>query len=205
MMQEGIQDWLQFLKEGNGAFGTVLLVLGACYLLAGWRFGRAAYVITYALVGIAVGVCAGQSVGADVAYAAVLGAVSVVTCVASGKHAGALLAGGLGSGLAWWWLGPMQVPAVTMGIALVLAFCAFGSAGATNDRGVSIVVTSLVGAILVVSGLIGVANESRAMATQLRAMASIKIFYPLVLTVVTVSGILLQMSAAKRQDSGNVG
>lgn len=204
-MQDVIQSWLQFLKEGNGAFGGVILVIGVCYLLAGGRFGRAAYIITYALIGIAVGVCSGQSVGEDVIYAAVIGVVSVVICVASGKYAGALLAGGLGSVFAWWWLGSMQVPALTMYIALVLAFSAFGAAGATNDRGVSIAVTSLVGAILIVSGLIGLAHESRSMATQLRAMASIKIFYPLVLSIVTVCGIMLQMASAKSQDSGNVG
>ena len=205
MMQNVIHSWMQFLKQENGALGVVILVLGACYLLAGWRFGRAAYIITYALVGIAVGVCVGQSGGADVIYATVIGVVLAVICVASGKYAGALLAGGFGSLAVWWWLGPMHVPAVTMCIALVLAFGAFGAAGATNDRGVCIVVTSWVGAILTVSGLIGVAHESRSLAGQLSAMGSTKIFYPFVLTVVTVSGILLQMASAKRQDSGHVG
>ena len=204
-MQDIIRSWTQFLAAGNGGFGAVLTVLGFCYVFAGWRFGRAAHVVNYAAVGIAAGIQIGQSGAEDFIYAGVMAAVLVAICIASGKYAGALFAGALGVVVAWWWLGPMDVPAVTMCIALALSFGAFGAVGATNDRIASIVVTSLVGAIFMVSGMIGMASESRAVANQLRSMASFSIFYPLLLTVVAVSGIMLQLAAAKRQDVGSVG
>ena len=100
---------------------------------------------------------------------------------------------------------PMHVPAATMCIALVLAFGVFGAVGVVNDRIVSIVLTSVVGAILMVSGLSGVAHESRSLAIQLSTMASYKLFYPFLLTVATVSGVMLQMAAAKKHQTGSVG
>lgn len=203
-MQDVIRTWMRFLTEGNGALGAVILTLGTCYLFAGWRFGRMANFTTYALAGLAAGVYAGQSGGEDFIYASVICTLSILICLVSGRYAGAVLAGGLGLVLAWWWLGAMQLPAATMYIAFALAFAGFAALGATNDRIVSIVVTSLVGAILMVSGLTAMAHESRGMALQLRGLASYRIFYPLLLTVATVSGIMLQMAAAKRQDSGNV-
>ena len=92
-MQEIIRTWMRFLAEGNGGIGAVLMVLGLCFVFAGWRFGRAAHVVNFALTGIAVGLQLGESRGEGFIYAAVIGVVLVVICIASGKYAGAVFAG----------------------------------------------------------------------------------------------------------------
>jgi hypothetical protein len=112
------------------------------------------------------------------------------------------LAGAVGGFAALLILEPTAMPAVTIYLLTAVAFAGAAAFCITFQRESVIVITALAGSTLMVSGLVAMVHESRWLGRQLEAMASTGILYPFLILVPTVSGVLLQLGAAKRRDMG---
>lgn len=199
-----LSEWVQFLEGNEGVLGLILIICGLGFLLTGWRFARVSLVAIYGLVGMILGCSFGSYSAECLLFAVLCGCLLSILSVVLKNHAAPILAGILGSLTAWVVLGPSAVPPPTIYIVTGLTFVGVLAVSVVSRREAIIVLTSFVGALLVVSGLIAVVSESRSLALQYRSISGNGLFFPLALLVPTVSGILLQLGASNRSDAGNV-
>ncbi|MEE9296654.1 MAG: hypothetical protein V3W34_17050 [Phycisphaerae bacterium] len=203
-MPEVLREWSQFLQSGGSLLGLMLAFVGVTFLMSGWRFGRTAIIITYALVGAVGGrMFAVEHLGALAAVASGA-AVCVMLCVLLRRYSGPLLAGFLGSMSLWALLGSSTIPPPTVYIVLGLAFAVVGAFSFANIRSTTILLTSFTGAGLFTSGLVGMALDSSVLSPHFQSIASFSFFYPFLVIASMASGIFLQRAAANRVDCGEI-
>jgi len=197
-------QWTHYIEINGGATGLVLVAFGACFLGLGWRFERIALSAVYGLLGVVWGFYFGTGqpyvlvlVGGCATVGLVLGAIL-------GRLSASVLSGLLGAVAAWTILDSYRIPATTFYVIVGLAFAAAMAVAVTRHREATIVGTSFVGAVLLVSGLIAMVSQSRTLLPHYRSLAEMGIFFPFVLAVATVSGVLLQLAASNRSDSGDI-
>lgn len=152
-MAFSLQDWLLFLKTGDKLMGLPLLLGGAVLMFFGWRLWKLCVVLSFGLIGAALVVHfvpnPEQHQLFIFAGGALLGGLSYFPA----NYSVAVLGGILGGGTLLYFLSGLGFNNVV--------YCAGGAAallGATayafiNRRLVVIVVTSMLGAMLLVSGL----------------------------------------------------
>jgi hypothetical protein len=199
-MQYYVLEWTRYMEGTGSMVGLVSAVAGMCFVLYGWRMYEVALLLVYGAVGAGVGASlAPQSVPVAVtATAGVL--VFVGVGVALRKYAAPMLAGSVAALIAWYVLAPTSVPSPTTYIVMALACVAVMTVSMSNLRGCTIAVTAFIGAILVVSGLVALVADSRALFPHYRNMRAFGLFIPFLLLVPTVCGILLQMADAQGKD-----
>jgi hypothetical protein len=205
MISSLLVEWKTFLETTSATLGVVL-VLGGCSLISsGWRFEQFSRVFTFMVAGTILGRIVGDGSGSELIDAlmgaCVFGAVGFVL-----GRAATPLAMGVGAAMAAWVvIGGPSLPAPTIYILMALSGAAAAMAAVTNARGAIIILTSCVGASLFVSGVINVIAESRSLSPHFRTMSAYAVFYPVLLIVPTVSGIFMQLGAARRDGCGDVG
>ena len=199
-----VTHWIRYLETNEGVLGIILVVCGLCFLLAGWRFGRISLVLIYGLIGAALGCELGSGSFERILYTLLCGGGGAALGFLLRRYSAPLLAGALSSFTAWTILGQTMMPPSTIYILVGLTFIAVTAVSVMSKRGTTIVLTSLVGAIFLVAGLIAMVSESRTLGMHYRGMASHGLFFVFALLVPTVSGILLQLAAAKRTESGDL-
>ena len=196
--------WLRYLESNQGTLGLILVAVGLSFLLTGWRFRRASMVVVFALVGAVVGCCLGFN-SMNMGWFALAGVgVATVVGLLAGRNGGPVLGSFLGGWAVWGVLESTRLPTpVTL---IIVALAAIGVAGVTltHKRETTIVLTSLAGAAILVSGVIALVGESHTLETHYRAMTSNVLFFPFAIIVPTVCGILLQMADVRRDDGGEV-
>ncbi len=197
-------QWTHYVEINGGAMGLVLTAFGLCFLGLGWRFERVALSIVYGLVGVVVGFQLGAGRSDVFAFAIGCAVVGVGLGVAFGRLSAPILAGLLSAVAVWAILDSYRIPATTFYVIVGLAFVAGLGMAVTRHREATIVATSFVGAFLLISGLIAMVSESRTLLPHYRSLAEVGIFFPFALAVPTVSGVLLQLAASNRSDSGSV-
>lgn len=203
-MRYAVKAWLDYLHGTDAVFGGVLAIAGICFLLMGWRFQRLSMAVSYVMICAAAGTVFGPSPALKFLYAVVAGGAGFAIAWGASTYSPALLAGTLGALGLWLVLGDSTIPPPTSYIFLGISFMVIGAFGAMEARGTAIVVTSFVGAALFVSGLVATVAASRTFLPHFRSMSNSSLFYPFLLLVPTVMGVLLQFAAAKRQDCGEI-
>jgi hypothetical protein len=197
-------EWVNMMQASDSLTGMVLVCAGLGFLLAGWRFARIAILFSYGFVGAAGGYFLGRYYLGPLPFAAGLALVSIGLGYFLKRYAAPTLAALLGSLTLWAILGPTTVPAPTIYIVLTLAFVAVFIFSISHVRETTVVMTSFIGAIFIVSGIVAMASSSSTFGPHYRSMSAYGLFYPFLLIVPTVSGILIQLGDARSQDSGAV-
>ncbi len=198
-MINSTHEWLSLLKQASPMLGIPLLAAGAGLMIFGWRLSRVCVALTFAVVGYLAGhmiwghVEGQQSMPWIAAAGLALVALAPVSwgiALAGGLGASALLFGALkGFGLTG--------PALWVAAGVVL----FGATAlsAIQRRYVVIVLSSLEGSILMLSGLTAMAISSGAVYNTVKGMASSSgIVAPFMLLVPTVVSFFYQVSDVRR-------
>ncbi len=197
-------EWIRFLEGHESLLGAILFVAGLCYLFVGWRFVQTSLISIYGLTGAALGSRIGEADLERTLYAVFCGAGLAALGWVLRQYAGPMLAAALAAATVAALMGPSSVPSPTYYIVLGVVFIAIVAVGMTSRRETTIILTSFVGAIVLVSGLVAMVAESRTLVAHYRGMSSNGFFFPFLLMVATTCGILLQLGAAKRSDSGDI-
>lgn len=197
-----LHEWGSYLTDENGLLGALLVTGGATLLFAGWRIDRVALLVIFGLAGFAVGAGLSDGQGQPIWGGCVGAGAAAVVCAILRSYAPTLLAGVVGGFAALFLLEPTTMPPVTVYLLTAVAFAVGAAFCITFQRESVIVMTALAGSALMVSGLVAMVHESRWLGRQFEAMASTGILYPFLILVPTVSGVLLQLGAAKRRDMG---
>lgn len=197
IMRFVVLDWIQFIERAGSLLGLVFIALGAVFMLSGWRLARIAMVATYMLIGISAGIVfAPDSIGRILTALVLAGVVGGIGYLLKDR-AGPVLAGLLGSLTIWTILGSSTVPAPTIYIVLVMIFVAITATALSNRVATSVYLTSFVGGMFIASGLVSLIMASTAIAPHFRGMSKSAVFYPFLIIVPTVCGVMLQLGDAK--------
>ncbi len=142
-----------FLQDVHYAGGFPLVVVGVILMLFGWRMWKVCVVLAFGALG-AVLTARLTSPGPDqlfyvVCGAAILGAVSYVPV----KYAIIVLGGMIMTGVTFYYLGGSRIDTTILYAALGLSMLVGTAYSALNRQRVVIFVTSLFGAVLLVSGV----------------------------------------------------
>ncbi len=203
-MRNVVLQWLLLMQGMDNVLGLVLFLCGMGFLLTGWQFARVAILFTYAIMGASAGYFIGEYQGNPL----MLSGIGLVSLFGLGyvlnRYASPILSGTLGSLTFWTMLGPTTVPAPTIYIVLGLAFLTVFIFSVSHVRETIIVITSFVGALFIVSGIVALASNSRTFGPHYQSLSSYGFFFPFLLLVPTISGILIQHGAARSQDNGSV-
>jgi len=197
-------QWLHYLEGHQGLLGLLLLVGGLCLLLSGWRFARFSLLAIFGLIGAILGLQLGKTAFESGVFAAFCGSGLAVVSLLLRQLSGPVLAGAISAAALFGllWRSPLPIPAAC--ILLALIFIAVVALGVMSKRETTIVLTSFIGAAIFVSGLVAMVSESRGLAIHYRSMSGNVLFFPFLLLVPTVSGMLIQLAAARRSDAGDV-
>lgn len=204
-MPYAIVEWIEYLGQAGAVLGFPLIVVGGCFLVGGWRFGRAAAIGAYALTGLFGGLLIGRGADAELTYAIVGVLIGPTIGLLIYRYAAAVLGGFFAAMGLWAVLGSSTLPNALIYILLGVAFFSAMAGGVLNERSATVIITSLLGGILLVSGALACAAQMPHVAPHIRGMAATtRYFYPFLLVVAIVSGAMLQFSAIRRKDCGNV-
>ncbi len=194
-----LDDWLYFLKESPNAAGFPLVVAGLGMMLFGWRMWKVCVMLAFGMIGTTV--CA-AAVGhrADqwllaLAGGATLGLISYWLV----KYALTLLGGLLGAALVISSLGKSGVEGIGLWAAGGVALVGCTAFAFLNRHYVVIVVTSFMGAILLVSGLSAWVMASPGFFRSLHTLAAGSAFVlPFAILVPTVISFFYQAAEMRR-------
>lgn len=204
-MQHAVTDWIMYLERIGALLGVPLAVAGVCFLTGGWRFGRAAVICAYSLCGLFGGLLIGINAGSGRVYAVagalLLPAVGLVIL----SFGAAVLTGALSALTVWITLGPSTLPPAMIYILMGLTFVSVVAIGAVDERMVTVILTAFLGGVFVVSALIACGTHLPEVAAQMHVMAkTTRMFYPFLLTVASVCGMLVQFAAIRKRDCGDM-
>ena len=196
------QYWTTFLSGAEALVGVPLCAAGVVLVLAGWRIWPVAAFGCFAVVGAVVGQILS---GHTEVHAPLMGAGALIFALASlvlRRHSATLLGGLVGGTLALLlleWIGIVGPP---QWIGAVLALGAALAWAYTNRQRVAVVITSFVGAVLLVSGLAVVLGDIPAVAWFFRSMvARSELVILFFLLVPTVIGMALQTADGAQKES----
>ncbi len=204
-MPYAIVEWIEYLGQAGGVLGFPLIVVGGCFLVGGWRFARAAAIGAYALTGLFGGLLIGRGADAELTYALVGALVGPAIGLVIYRYAAAALGGVFAAMGLWAVLGSSTLPNPLIYILLGVAFLSAMAGGVLSERSATVIITSLLGGVLLVSGALACAAQMPHVAPHIRGMANTtRFFYPFLLVVAIASGAMLQFSAIRRKDCGDV-
>jgi len=198
-----ISQWVQFLASLEPLVGLPFCIGGLVLMIIGWRLWKACTVLTFALIGLALGTMMGAS-GPDQIWYALGGALLLgIGSFPPVNYSVALLGGLIGGGILYGALESLGLSGPALWIAAGLACAAVTGISAINLRHVIIFITAFEGAALLVSGLAVFVLHSSNLIHHFRGMAYTSgIFLPFILLVPTVVGAMVQMADVRQRDSG---
>ena len=194
-----VQQWVSFLQTSDPLLGIPLCGAGAALVLGGWRLWRLAAIVSLLVVGAAVGQLLSGDSGLSPAWAgggaAVLGLAGVLLPALSAT----VLGGAIGGAVIAELLGNLGVVGPLAWVGMGLACVGAGGWSYANRQRITIVITSLEGAALLVSGLAVMITEWPMMYGFLHSMVVRSWFIvPFFLLVPTVVGVTLQLADVAR-------
>ena len=201
-----VTEWVRYLQSSGGLIGIPLALGGLVLMLGGWRIWKAAVVLSFAIIGAAVGAVVAKEGSHTHLYAAIgflaLGAVSFppvnYSVVVLGGIIGAAIVNHVSAGLG---VAPPVLWVVT-GIGL-LAACALSF---LNLRQVVVVITSFEGAVLLLSAAVAFLSEVPGLYEYFRTTAyQGSVIVPFLLLVPTAVGTMCQLAEANRKRAGASG
>jgi hypothetical protein len=202
-----VKQWVLFLQSTEALSGLPLVAIGVVLMLMGWRVWKAAVVATFALIGAGVGVAlAGDDPGRQWFFALLGGVLLGAASYPPANYSICLLGGLIGAGVAHTALTSMWVQGTPLWIAMVLVFAGCTAVAIVYSRQVIVAVTSVEGAVLIISGLVAVVADAPQLFHFFESIArNYWFFLPFLLLVPTVTGFLLQLADAKKHDAGMTG
>ena len=177
-MITSVRDWALFLNDSNGGIGFPLVVAGLGLMLFGWRMWKVCVMLSYGVIGTAIGgFLFGQGEGQwlwALGSGAVLGLISYWPV----NYAVAGLGGITGAGIVMLSLAKVGLSGGGLWAASGVAFATFSAFAFLNRQHVVIVVTAFFGAILLISGLTSWVMVSPRLYATLHAMAAGSVVVP---------------------------
>ncbi|MCC7292166.1 MAG: hypothetical protein IT449_08925 [Phycisphaerales bacterium] len=203
-MITSVSDWAAFLHSCDALTGIPFIFAGGALMALGWRMWKFCVVITFTLIGMAVGVGLAEAPQQQVTYglcgAVVLGLASFPPV----QHSISLLGGLLGGALLHGMLEAFGLEGVALWVSTGLVVMVVTPLCAINRKQVIILITSFQGAVMLVSGLAILAHSEPMFRGTYEEMAEYSaIVTPFVLLVPTVMSIFLQMADVRQKERGN--
>jgi len=201
-MAPSITDWQLFLHDSHGAAALPLLIAGFGLMLFGWRLWRLCVVCSFALIGAGVGMAflgAGEQGQSNWMVGLACGAVCGLVSYWPAAHLVGLLGGVLGAGAVTAYLGSLGLAGPPLWALAGAALIGCTAYAMINRRHVVILVTSFLGAALLVSGLAAAVMTVPSLYGTFRMMASYTaIVGPFVVLVPTVMSCFYQTSEIRK-------
>ncbi len=194
-----VDDWLFFLKQSHGLVGFPLVVAGLGLTLFGWRMWKVSVMLSYALIGAAIGAVVAGPRDDPWLYALAIGAGLGLISYWPIRHAAALLGGLLGAGIVTFSLTAVGISGTALWSAGGAALIGCTAFAFLNRQPVVIVVTALLGAVLLVSGLTAFVMMLPGFFRPLHAMAAgSAIALPFAILVPTIASFFYQAAEIRR-------
>ena len=198
-MITSIHDWLVFLRQSDALMSFPLLIGGAALMLFGWRMWKLCVALCFGLIGVSVG---GALVGrgeSQLPVALLCGVSAGLASYWPARHAVAALGGIIGAGIAVYILDHMHIKGLTLLLVSVAVFVLSSALAFSNKRMVVIGVSSVLGAVLAVSGLTALLMTSPQLYGTFSALARDNVLIVVfILLVPTVISGFYQVSEVRR-------
>ena len=203
-MISALQEPLDLLRSGSSVLGLPLILVGLGLLVFGWRLWTLCVVLSFALVGAAIGSVIAGPGESQTLYALVAAGVFGVLSWGLARHAVGVLGGLVGMGLVLHVLSGLGLSGVVPWIGGGLAFAGCFAWTFLYRQYAVIFVTAFLGASLLVSGFTSAATASPALHETVRRLASANaLVVPFVLLVSTVMSCFYQASEVRRLRVGS--
>ncbi len=198
-MITNVHDWLIFLRHSDALISFPLVIGGAALMMFGWRMWRMCVALSFGLIGFFGGaalVGAGErQLLVAVLCAATLGLVSYWAA----KRSVAVLGGLIGAGVALYILTNMHIKGPSLLLVSAAVFIVSTALGFSNKRLVVIGVTSVLGAVLCISGVTALLMASPRLYGTFSGLASGNVLLVgFILLVPAVIGWFYQVSEVRR-------
>ena len=175
-MITSINDWLLFLKTSDALIGFPLLVAGAALMVYGWRMWKVCVMLSFGLIGMAIGAAFGESTEYQVVFAYGSALALALLSYWPARHAVVVLGGLLGSGIVLQLLSGLHLYGLSLWMVGVLGFVVCAGYTLLSRRVVVIFVTAFLGAVLVISGLTAFVMEYPPLYGAFRSLAAGSVF-----------------------------
>lgn len=198
-MITSLQDWSIYLRDASSGIALPLIIAGAGLMFFGWRLWKLCVVLSFAIIGMYVAYFYISPTKDQMIYIYIIGGLVGGAMFWPAKHAIAILGGVIVGVVVMASVSNLGFTGTTLwsigGVALVC-----GSAYAfLNRQHVVIMVTSFLGAILVISGVTSLVLASPTWLDFFSDIVQYKaIVVPFVLLVPTVMSSFYQLAEVKR-------
>ena len=203
-MITSISDWMSFLHSCDALTGIPFVLAGLTMMFLGWRMWKFCVVLTFALIGLAIGVWLADTSANQVYYALAGAAVLGLASFPPVQHSISLLGGLLGAAIVSGLLESFGLRDTALWVAMGLAVMVFTPLCAINRKQVIIFVTAVQGAALLISGLTILVYHEPILRGTYEEMAEYSmVVTPFVLLVPAVISVFLQMADVRQKERGN--
>lgn len=155
-MISSVNDWLTFLRFSDTVIGIPFVVAGIALMMFGWRLWRVCVMVSFAVIGTAVGTHVAVLVGASqnerILYSVGCAALLGICSYWPAKYALAVLGGLIGAGLLAQLTSSFKIHGNTQWLLLMMAFLGSSGYALINRQLVVVFVTAFLGAALALSG-----------------------------------------------------
>lgn len=201
-MFTSVNDWVNYLQTADKLLCVPLCVGGLALMFFGWRMWKATVVISYALIGTAVGAMIVGPGPNQLVYAISAGTLLAVLSYFPVNHSLAFLGALVGCGFTMTVVESAGIRGPMLWITGALALLSCGAVAFINRQLLVIAVTSFLGAVLLMSGLTVVATHFSTFYGTLRYMSSNSaIVLPFVLIVPTVMSCFIQVAEVHKTNA----
>lgn len=152
-MITSVSDWIVFLRSSDALIGFPLIIAGAVLSVFGWRMWKICVVVSFGLLGAAIGTHFAGTGENQLLYAACCAVALGVLSYWPAHYSLAALGGIIGCGAALHFVSGLRLDPITVWIIGVLGFLGCTAYALINRQLVVIFVTAFLGAVLVMSGL----------------------------------------------------
>ncbi len=155
-MISSVNDWMTFLRSSDTVIGIPFIVAGATLMLFGWRLWKVSVMVSFAVIGTAVGTHIAAMVGASqnerILYSVGCAAVLGVCSYWPAQYALAVLGGLIGAGVLTPVMSSLKIHGNTEWLILMIGFLGSGAYALINRQLVVVLVTAFLGSVLALSG-----------------------------------------------------
>ena len=194
-----IDEWVSLLRVSHGAAGVPLIVGGLGLMLFGWRLWKICVILSFGVIGTIVGLYVMGPTTNQWPFALCCGGVLGLVSYYPVRFAISTLGGLIVAGIVHFYLVNLNVEGAALWVASATAFLGGTAFSVINRRHVVIVVTSFLGAVLLVSGIsTWVMSTPALMGAAKQMAASSMVVIPFLLLVPMVMSCFYQVAEVHR-------
>ncbi len=197
-----LTDWVNYLQTSDKLLCVPLCVGGLALMFFGWRMWKSTVVISYGLIGLAVGATVAGPGENQLFYAIGAGGLLALLSYYPVNHSLALLGGLIGGGFVMTVLESAGVHGPMLWVMGGLALFSSAAVAFINRQFLVISVTAFIGAVLLMSGLTVLAVHFPTLFGTLRYMSNNSgIVVPFILIVPTVMSCFFQVAEVHKTNA----